>query len=700
MFEEFFRPNRVAVIGASNQPGKVGYDVTHNLISYGFEGEVLPVNPKGGEVQGLQAYQSIDELPEGLDQAVIAIPAKLVPDAVRQLGARGCKSAVILTAGFKEIGGKGVARERELEQAVAETGIRVIGPNCIGIIDTAVGLNATFAASMPSKGHIGFFSQSGAMCLAILDWSLDNQIGFSKFISIGNKLDLTETEVLELMAADDDTRVILGYLEAVEDGRRFMEVAAEVTKVKPVVLFKSGVTQSGAKAASSHTGALAGADAAYSAAFRQCGVLRATSVQQLFTLALALAYQPLPNGHNLAIVTNSGGPGIIAADAAENSGLLLASLKPETVDELRSFLPPIASVYNPIDITGGAPAELYGRSLTTALADENVDGAAVIVTPTATVEPMKVAELTCQAKGAKPIFSVIMGKHTVEKSRIYCVERGVPAYEFPEEAVEAMRGMVSYRQWRDRKPRPVEVVDGDKDAVADIIKALRDQNRRHMSETEARRCFEAYGIRVPRSVPAATSDEAVAAARELGHPVVMKIDSPAVSHKSDVGGVKVNLKDDDDVRRAFFDMTGRVRLMMPNAFVRGVLVQEMVQGGRETIVGLNKDPQFGHLLMFGLGGIYVEVLKDVSFRVLPISRADSEEMVREIRSFALLRGVRGEPPADLPALSQVLLGMASLAHDFPEIAEADINPLMVLPRGQGAVAVDARLSLSQPKGED
>ncbi|MCB2188891.1 MAG: acetate--CoA ligase family protein [Deltaproteobacteria bacterium] len=697
MFEEFFRPRQVAVIGASSQPGKVGHDALKNLVSYGFAGEVLPVNPKGGEILGKKAYATVADLPEGIDLAVIAIPAKLVADTVLELGAKKVKACVVLTAGFKEIGGKGVQREKDLKEAIDETGIRLIGPNCVGIMDTAVGLNATFGTAMPKKGHIGFFSQSGAMCLAILDWSLENEIGFSKFISIGNKVDLTETDILELMVEDDNTHVILGYLEAVENGKRFMEVAREVTRVKPVILVKSGVTSAGARAASSHTGALAGSDAAYSAAFRQCGVQRAGSVRELFNLALALAHQPLPQGPNVGLVTNSGGPGIIAADAAENHGLLITGLEPETVDELRSFLPAIASVYNPVDITGGAPAELYGRSLATVAEDPNVHGVVVIMTPTATLVPEDVARLIGEAKNEKPIFSVLMGHHSVEKSRTYLVERGLPAYEFPEDAVEAMRGMLDYQRWRNQKPRSPQILPGDKAKVAEVIAGLRAQSRRQMSETEARACFGAYGIRLPRSLAAATSDEAVAAAEELGYPVAMKIDSPAISHKSDVGGVKVNLADAAAVRQAFWTMTDGVKMSMPEAWIRGVLVQEMVRGGRETIVGLSKDPGFGHLLMFGLGGIYVEVLKDVSFRVAPVSQADAEEMIREIRTFHLLRGVRGEPPSDLPALAQVLLAVSSLAHDFPEVAEADINPLFVLPRGQGAVAVDARISLSQPK---
>lgn len=696
MLKSFFRPRAVAVVGASSQPGKVGYDIVDNLVKYGYEGKVYPVNPKAERIKDLTVVPAVADLPDDVDLGVVALPAPLVADSLRQLAARGIKAAVVVSSGFKEVGGEGRLRERELRQVVEETGIRVIGPNCIGVIDAQSRLNSTFGQGMPRPGNLAFFSQSGAMCLAILDWSQDKQIGFSKFISLGNKVDITETEILRMLAEDEETRVIMGYLESVEDGRRFMEAAREVTRVKPVVLFKSGVTNAGARAASSHTGALAGADAAYDAAFRQAGVLRARSIRQLFNLGLALAHQPLPRGPAMVIVTNSGGPGIIAADAAEHFNMHLAGLTPDTVDEMRGFLPSIASVYNPVDITGGASAELYGRTLGSSLEDPNVDSAVVIMSPTATVSADDVAAQVCAAKTDKPVFSVLMGKASVEQGRLYCLERGLPSYEFPEEAVEALSGMLEYRRWLSTPPREPELMTGDRQKVQGVIDTLRRQRRNHLSETEARECFMAYGIPVARSIPAATSEEAAAAARELGFPVVLKIDSPNISHKSDSGGVLVGLEDEAAVREGFLSMTSRVRMLAPEAYVRGVLVQEMVRGGRETICGLTVDPQFGPLLMFGLGGIYVEVLKDVSFRVGPIARADADEMIRGIHSFPLLRGVRGEPPADLAAVARVLLGLSSLAHDFPEIAEADINPLLVMPRGQGAVAVDARIAL---KGE-
>ena len=695
MYEAFFRPRQVAVVGASAQPGKVGHDVLANLLAQGFPGQVIPVNPKAERILGAQGVRSVAELPEGLDLAVITLPAAATPQAVRELGAKRVKACLVISAGFKEVGGRGRELEKELGRALAESpGMRLIGPNCVGIIDTTVGLNATFAGTYPARGQLGFFSQSGAMCLAILDWSLDNQIGFSKFVSLGNKLDLSETEMLELMAADSETKVILGYLEAVEDGRRFLATAREVTRVKPVVLVKSGVTGAGARAASSHTGALAGSDAAYDAAFRQCGVLRARTMRELFNLALALAQQPLPKGPGLGILTNSGGPGILAADAAETHGLHMVSLRPQTVDDLRSFLPPIASAYNPVDITGGATAAMYGRALASMLGDPSVQGAVVISTPTATLKAEDVAAQICPQARGKPVFSVFMGQRSVSEARRFCVGKGLPSYEFPEDAVQAFAGMEAYARWLASKSQGPELVAGDKAAVAAIMAEMRRQGRRRMSETEARACFAAYGIGVARSQAAETSEQAVAAARAIGFPVVMKIDSPAVSHKSDVGGVAVGLAGEAQVAETFLEMTARIRRLMPEAWIRGVLVQEMVAGGRETIVGLARDPQFGHLLMFGLGGIYVEVLKDVSFRVAPISRAEAEEMVRSIRSFPLLRGVRGQPPADLAALGQALLALGSLAHDFPGLAEADINPLLVLPRGQGAVAVDARITLA------
>ena len=700
MLKYFFRPESVAVVGASTKPGKVGYDILRNLLSFGYKGRVYPVNPKAKTILDTPVIPSIADLPEVVDLGVISLPAALTPKALRELGELGVKACVVVTSGFKEVGGEGAQLELELAKVVEETGIRMIGPNCVGIMDTAVGLNASFAADMPNSGSIGFFSQSGAMCLAILDWSLDNAIGFSKFISLGNKTDLSEAEILEMLADDPDTKVIMGYLEAVEDGEQFMKVAREVTRKKPIVLLKSGITAAGARAASSHTGALAGADAAYEAAFKQCGVLRAGSIKELFNLAQSLARQPLPNGPAIGIVTNSGGPGIIAADTAEQNGLHLAALRPESHEELREVLPAIASVYNPVDITGGAPSELYAKALKITADDPSVDSLLVIMSPTSTVDPKRVAEDICAVKIDKPVFSVLMGRHSVEESRIFCMGQGIPSYEFPEDAVQAIKGMLDYKRWLDSKLPEPEFVEGDKEAVAGIIAKLRSQGRLQMSENEARGCFAAYGIPVAGCLAAATSVEAADAAGKLGYPVVMKIDSPAISHKSDVGGVVVGLKNRKQVVEAFHDMTSRVRRIMPNAWLRGVLVQEMVPSGRECILGLNKDPQFGHLLMFGLGGIYVEVLKDVAFRVAPVSRKEATDMVKSIKSFALLQGVRGDMPADVPGLAQALLGLSTLAHDFPEIAEADINPLLVRERGRGVVAVDARISLTQQKGDE
>ncbi len=700
MLKYFFRPESVAVVGASTKPGKVGYDILRNLLSFGYKGRVYPINPKAKTILDTPVIPSIADLPEVVDLGVISLPAALTPKALRELGELGVKACVVVTSGFKEVGGEGAQLELELAKVVEETGIRMIGPNCVGIMDTTVGLNASFAADMPNSGSIGFFSQSGAMCLAILDWSLDNAIGFSKFISLGNKTDLSEAEILEMLADDPDTKVIMGYLEAVEDGEQFMKVAREVTRKKPIVLLKSGITAAGARAASSHTGALAGADAAYEAAFKQCGVLRAGSIKELFNLAQSLARQPLPNGPAIGIVTNSGGPGIIAADTAEQNGLHLAALRPESHEELREVLPAIASVYNPVDITGGAPSELYAKALKITADDPSVDSLLVIMSPTSTVDPKRVAEDICAVKIDKPVFSVLMGRHSVEESRIFCMGQGIPSYEFPEDAVQAIKGMLDYKRWLDSKLPEPEFVEGDKEAVAGIIAKLRSQGRLQMSENEARGCFAAYGIPVAGCLAAATSVEAADAAGKLGYPVVMKIDSPAISHKSDVGGVVVGLKNRKQVVEAFHDMTSRVRRIMPNAWLRGVLVQEMVPSGRECILGLNKDPQFGHLLMFGLGGIYVEVLKDVAFRVAPVSRKEATDMVKSIKSFALLQGVRGDMPADVPGLAQALLGLSTLAHDFPEIAEADINPLLVRERGRGVVAVDARISLTQQKGDE
>ena len=695
MLNNFFKPKSVAVVGASRTPGKVGYDILKNIIQYGYQGCVYPINPGATEILGVKTYASLADVPGKIDLAVIVVPAKKVIETIEQCGAKEIDSAIIISAGFKESGIEGAKLEAELVKKAKEAGVRFIGPNCLGMIDTHSRLNASFAAGMPAKGSIGFFSQSGALCIAILDRALPDEIGFSQFISMGNKADITDTDIMLALAEDDNTKVILGYIEGVTDGKKFMEVAGRVSKKKPLIILKSGITSAGAKAASSHTGALAGREAAFDSVFKQTGVIRAHTLNELFNYALAFANQPLPEGPNVAIVTNSGGPGILAADACDKSDLQLIPLHKEYVDELRTFLPPVASFYNPIDILGDSGADRYEKALNTVMKDERINAVIVLLTPTAMVdvEATAMAVINISKLSDRPILTSFMGKKSVEIGAKTLLKYGIPNYSYPEEAVSSMQAMYRYHLWTNRPEKTYHNFNSVKDKAARVFIDVKRENRERLTELEIHDVLEAYGFSQPGSMFARTSDEAVAAAKGIGYPVVMKIVSPQIIHKSDMGGVRVNLNSKKDVENAFFDITTHVRNIMPAAQIYGVMIQEMVPKGKEVIMGITKDPQFGHMIMFGLGGIYVEVLKDVSFRIAPLSREDAHEMIRETKTFPLLRGVRGETEADIEAIEESLLVLSQMAMDFPDIIEADINPLLVRQRGEGAVAIDARFTI-------
>ena len=689
-----FEPGSVAVIGASASPGKVGHSVVANLLDAGYQGRIFPVNPKGGEILGLPAVASIAELPAPLDLAVICIPPAMVLDALKELGSLPTRAAIVITAGFKETGRGGYELEQKLTAIAKRHGMALLGPNCLGLNNTGTGLNATFAAGTPPKGNVAFFSQSGALCTAILDWALGENIGFSKFISLGNKAVLDESDMLEYLRDDPETSVILGYVESVEDGQRFVRAASEVTAHKPVIMIKSGTTAAGAKAASSHTGAMAGSEQAYGAAFSQAGIIRVRDVAGLFNLAQAFSTQPLPQGPNLAIVTNSGGPGIMAADVTEDSSLLMATLTGKTVDTLMQALPPFASLYNPVDIIGDADAERYRVALEAVLADELVHSVLVMLTPTASAQIVETAEVIIEAsKGCgKPVFACFMGQQRVDAGRTLLQAAGIPCYYFPDPAIRSIEAMYRHHLWRTR-PAPVEVCyRRDKTRARKVLDAARGDGCVEIVEFQAQELLKAYELPLPATELARTSDQAVKAAARIGYPVVLKIASPHISHKSDVGGVRVNLRDEAAVRSAFLDITARAARLRKEASITGCLVQSMApKGSKEVIVGFKRDAQFGPLIMFGLGGIYVEVLKDIAFRLAPLTMDDAAKMIREIKSFPLLRGVRGEPAVDFKAIEDILLTMSQLAEDFPDIFEAEFNPILV--NHEGAVVADVRVTL-------
>lgn len=697
MLKNFFEPNSIAVLGASATPGKVGYDLLKNIIQSNYRGKVYPINPKAYEIQGLKAYPSLLDIDEDIDLLIYIISPQLIFSTLDNCKKKNIGSLIVISAGFKETGSTGAKIEREMLSRAKELNIHILGPNCLGLIDTTSNLNATFAPGMPLKGNMAFFSQSGALCIAILDWALGEGIGFSKFISLGNKADLDEIDFMRFLADDESTKVILGYLEGIEDGRTFIQVAREVSKKKPVIITKSGGTAAGAKAASSHTGSLAGSERSIRAAFQQTGIIRADTVSELFDYALAFACQPIPKGSHIAILTNSGGPGIMAADAVERYKLNLASFSKETQDRLRSLLPTIASIYNPVDIIGDASADRYHKSLELILNDPNVDGVLVILTPTAVIDVKETAEKVADLslKNGKPVLTSFMGKVSVEKGIKILQSKKIPNYNYPENAVKAFRTMSDYQKWLNAPASSYQTFKTRRKKVETIFAQAKKKSFLNLGEQEAREVISSYGFRVPKSILALTSKEALTAAEQIGYPLVMKIVSPDILHKTDVGGVRVDIENAHQVKEAFLEITAKSKQYLPRATILGVSIQEMIVGGKEVILGATKDPQFGHLIMFGLGGIYIEVLKDVSFRLAPLSMEDADQMMREISSFPLLRGVRGERSTDIGALSECLLRLSQLITDFPAIIELDINPLIVKAEGEGAVATDARITLEE-----
>lgn len=695
MLEQIFAPSSVAVVGASPDSGRLGHQVLKNIVENGYRGAVYPIHPTAESVLDLKAYPSVGAVPGDVELAVIVIPPQFVLAVVEECGRKGVRGLIVITAGFREVGGEGKQLEEQLIALVQQYHMRMVGPNCLGIIDTISDLNASFAALMPADGEIAFMSQSGALCTAILDWSKAQDIGFSRFVSLGNKADVDEVALLQAWGNDPTNKVILAYLEGINDGPAFVQVAREVTKRTPVIAIKSGTTAAGTKAISSHTGSLAGSESAYEAAFQQSGILRARSMEQLFDFALVFAYQPLIAGPRIAIVTNAGGPGIIATDAIERVGLKMAEFTTETIQHLQRDLPPTANVFNPIDIIGDARSDRYRVALTAALADPNVDGVLVLLTPQAQSDLPETADLIVElaADQPKPVITSFMGAASLGPALEILNRERIPNFPFPERAVAAFHAMARHRQWRDKTPPEYVRFEADRERVRELFEQVRSSGRVELGEIEAREVMEAYGMRLPKSQLARSPEEAAQIAGEIGYPVVMKISSPDILHKSDIGGVKVGIDNAAEARDSYELIDYRARKYSPNANIWGVLVQEMAPKGREVLVGVSRDPQFGPLIGFGMGGIYVEVLKDVAFRLAPLSRQDVREQMRSIRTFPLLQGVRGEAPADLAVTEEIVLRVSQLVEDFPEIVEMDINPLVVYNRGEGAIVLDARIIL-------
>lgn len=684
-------PRSVAVVGATPVPGKIGNAVMANVAS--FPGPVYAVNPKYQEVLGRPCYPSLADLPEPVDLAVIVIPAEGVLGVLRECGEKGIKNAVVISAGFKEVGKEGAQRERELVRIANEYELNVLGPNVLGLISTRVGLNATFAPRTALPGQIAFMSQSGAFCTSVLDWAWKEKLGFSHFVSLGNKAVLNECDFLLAFAEDPETRVIVAYLEGIQDGPRFMAIAREVSREKPIVVLKAGRAEAGARAVSSHTGTMAGSDHAYEAAFRQCGVIRARTVEELFDFAYILSRQPLPKGRRIGIVTNAGGAGVMAADAAEWEGLPVARLREETLQALAQKVPEEAAIYNPVDVVGHATLEQYQAALELVLADPGVDLGVALSAPHPILRFADLARVVAQAQrqAGKPMAVSFMAGELGEEAEGILREAGIPSFFDPARAVRALAVLAKYAEIRDRPKEAPAVFPAERERARVFLAEARRRGRVRLG-LEAMPLLSAYGIPVARGALARTAEEAGRIAKELGTPVALKIVSPELTHKTEVGGVRLGVPP-EEADRVAWELLRSLRSRFPEVQIDGVYVQEMLPPGREVILGMVRDPTFGPLLMFGLGGIYVEVLRDVAFAVAPLSRAEAEELIELVRGKKLLTGVRGQPPVARAALVDLILRVSQLVVENPEILELDLNPVLCYP--DRVVAVDLRLTVSE-----
>lgn len=694
--EKFFSPESVAIVGASQQKGKVGYEILTNLIKSQFPGKLYPVNHKADEIEGLKCYPDIESIGETPDLVIIIVPAQIVPSVMEQCVKVGVKSVVVITAGFKEIGEEGKKLEKQIAQIARRGGIRFIGPNCLGIISTYDKLNASFGGDLPNEGATCYISQSGALLAAILDMANAQGIGLSKLISIGNKADLNELDIIEAMDYDPNTKVIAGYLESIDDGNMFARVAEQISTRKPILLIKAGSTAAGAKAASSHTGSLAGGDTAYEAVFAKAGIIRCKSISQQFNYARAFSNQPLPKGPRVAVITNAGGPGIMAADAIEAHGLDFATLTEETKAKLAEKLPAAANINNPVDVLGDALADRYEYALEVVLQDDGVDAAIVIMSPQAMTEAEKTAEAIVKIANAqtdKTVFACFMGAGLVAHGVKILQKGGIPQYISPEDATNTLSTMVNYVRWKAKPERIVKLFPVNRRKVERIIEKHLREGKREIGETEAKDILQAYGFATPQGSLATSPEHAVSIAQQVGFPVVMKIWSPDIIHKSDVGGVKVGLRSEKEVMDAFDLMMYRIPKKQPNAAIQGVLVEKMATGGKEVILGMNRDPRFGPLMMFGMGGTMVEVLKDVSFYLAPVTADEAKQMLKSTRTYRMLEGVRGDEGVDIEALAEGIQRLSQLVTEFPQIVEMDINPYLVGPYGTTPIAVDARMSV-------
>lgn len=699
--DKIFYPDSIAVVGANKVVGTVPYDILRNILDADFNGVVYPVSPRERFIAGIKAYKYVSDIPDPVDLAILVFPSSVTHLALEQCGQKGIKGVIIISAGFKEVGGEGIEREKRVKEIADKYGMSIIGPNCLGVINTDARskINASFARRMPEEGTIAFLSQSGALCTAVLDYAYAKHIGFSKFISFGNKADVTEIDLLYYLKDDPKTKVILMYLEEITDGPGLMKAARTVIRAgKPILILKAGRTPEGALAAASHTGSMAGNDEICDAAFRQAGIIRCQNVEEMFNIAIAFAYQPMPKSNRIAIITNAGGPGVLATDAAIHEGLELAKFSEETLSMLKKNLPATANIKNPVDIIGDARVDRYNVALTAAFNEPSVDAVFTILTPQSMTEIDLIAREIAKVAhhSEKPIYASFMGEADVSQGIDVLQRNKIPHYFLPESMCRAFAIVYQFSQTRHNVPTTIPTYeDINAPHVEEMITHTISMGKQFLTEDESIRLLKAYGFPVLKTALATTVDEAIQKAEDIGFPVVMKVVSDKIIHKSEAGGVILNLQNKTEVTEAFHTILENVKKFNPTASVKGILIEKMILDGEEVILGLKRDKSFGPILMFGLGGIYVEIFKDVSFRIAPLTEHDAKAMIEETRASAILHGIRGRKPRDVEKIIECLLRLSQLAVNHPSIEEMDINPLIVQPKGMGAYVADVRIILKR-----
>ncbi|TSA18979.1 MAG: CoA-binding protein [Nitrosopumilales archaeon] len=695
----FLSPKSIAIVGASDKEGSVGCAITSNILK-GYTGKIFPISLTRETVFDKKAYKSVLDVPEEIDLAVVITKNDVVPSVLEECGKKKLKGVIIITAGFKEVNEEGATLERRLGKIAKQYNLRIIGPNCLGVMNLApqTMMNSTFLKVTPKSGEIALVSQSGAICAALVEDASAQGIGFSAVISMGNKVDLNEVDILKMLAEHEQTKVIVMYLEDLGNGQEFLKICKQITRLnsvkKPVVVLKSGRSPEGAKAAMSHTGALMGSDEIYDALLKQSGAIRVDTMEELFDYAVAFSKQPLPTKGDLVIVSNAGGPAIISTDACSKLGIKMATIE-DIRPKINAVIPPWGSSRNPVDIVGDADFNRFDNVLNEVLAHPNVGSVIAMCTPSATLDYNKLAEVIVRVskKYNKTILASLMGLDEGIKNKEILAEGGVPHYGYAETAIRSLNAMLRFTEWSNTQEGKTHKFAVNKKKVEKVFEKVKEEGRTNLLEEEGQEVLRAYGFPIPKSILAKKDKEAIQAAKKIGYPVVMKIVSPQIIHKSDAGGVKVGLKNSQEVKNAFKEIIKNAKKYNKKAIIKGVLIQEMVKGGKETIIGSKLESGFGPVVMFGMGGIYVEVLKDVTFRLAPITDSEADEMISSIKTNKLLQGVRGEKPSDTKKLSECLQRISQLVSDFKEIKELDMNPVLVFEKGKGCKVVDVRIGL-------